>query len=106
MSIFLVEDPKVDLLHPVTTARLSAAVTCGGLRLVDLIETLNIPTFSLVRTHLQAIQRLDHPVLQDPKNAPKDSQPKLVLSARLAPTVETLETLEKLLKEPNVQRRG
>ena len=100
MSIFLIEDPKVDRLHPVATARLCAAVTCGGLRLVDLIESLNTPTYSLARTHLQAIQRLDHPVLQEPKNAPKDSHPKLVLSARLAPTVETLQTLEKLLKEP------
>lgn len=94
MSILIIEDLGVDRLAPIVLARLSSAVTCGALRLVDLIEWLGADCYGLSRAHLQAIQKLDYPFLKDPRHADARARPQLVLSSRLVPNAKTLKSIE------------
>lgn len=100
MSILVVEDVGVDRLVPVVLARLSSAVTCGALRLVDLLEWTGQVCYGLTRSHLQSIQRFDYPLLGDPRTATLKDRPKLVLSSRLVPSAATYRAIERWLGEP------
>jgi UDP-N-acetylglucosamine diphosphorylase/glucosamine-1-phosphate N-acetyltransferase len=97
MSILIVEDLGVERLLPIVLARLSSAVTCGALRLVDLLEWSGADCYGLTRSHLQSIQKLDYPILKDPWSAPPRERPKLVLSSRLVPNAATYESICRLL---------
>jgi hypothetical protein len=97
MSILIIEDLGVERLVPLVLARLSSAVTCGALRLVDLLAWIGSDCYGLSRTHLQAIQKLDYPILKDPRQAPGADRPKLVLSSRLVPNAANLSAIEKWL---------
>lgn len=100
MSILIVEDLGVERLVPVVLARMSSAVTCGALRLVDLLEWTGGECYGLTRAHLQSIQKLDFPLLKDPRTASAKERPTLVLSSRLVPSVATYRSIERWLREP------
>lgn len=93
MSIVVFEDPQCELLAPVTTARLAAAVTCGSFRLVDLLEPFGQEVFGISRPHLQTLQRIDFPTLRlldEPSNDGGSERPiRLLLNARIAPRKES-----------------
>jgi glucose-1-phosphate thymidylyltransferase len=97
MSILIIEDLGVERLVPLVLARLSSAVTCGALRLVDLLEWIGADCYGLSRSHLQAIQQLDFPILKDPRQASGSDRPELVLSSRLVPNAANLKAIEQWL---------
>lgn len=99
MSVLIIEDLGVERLAPVVLARLSCGVTCGGLRLVDLLEWSGADCFGLTRSHLQTIQKLDYPMLKDPRLANGKDRPKLVLSSRLVPSAATFESIRNWLSD-------
>jgi len=99
MSVLIIEDLGVERLAPVVLARLSCGVTCGGLRLVDLLEWSGANCFGLTRSHLQTIQKLDYPMLKDPRLANGKDRPKLVLSSRLVPSAATFESIRNWLSD-------
>jgi glucose-1-phosphate thymidylyltransferase len=86
MSVIVIEDPGVELLTPVTTARLAATISCGSLRLVDWLEQLSVPCYGISRPYLEAIQASDFPTLRSMHLADPDSRPQLIVSARLVPS--------------------
>jgi glucose-1-phosphate thymidylyltransferase len=99
MSVLIIEDLGVERLAPIVLARLSCGVTCGGLRLVDLLEWSGADCFGLTRSHLQTIQKLDYPMLKDPRLANGKDRPKLVLSSRLVPNAATFESIRNWLSQ-------
>lgn len=99
MSVLIIEDLGVERLAPIVLARLSCGVTCGGLRLVDLLEWSGADCFGLTRSHLQTIQKLDYPMLKDPRLANGKDRPKLVLSSRLVPSAATFESIRNWLSD-------
>ncbi|MFM8572282.1 MAG: glucose-1-phosphate thymidylyltransferase [Pirellula sp.] len=100
MSILIIEDLGVERLSPISLARLSSAVTCGALRLVDLLGWIGLDCYGLSRSHLQSIQKLDYPILKDPRTAPGRDRPKLVLSSRLIPSAATFQAIQRFLYLP------
>lgn len=100
MSVLIIEDLGVERLAPIVLARLSCCVTCGGLRLIDLLEWSGADCFGLTRSHLQTIQKLDYPMLKDPRLANGKDRPKLVLSSRLVPNTATFESIREWLSQP------
>jgi len=86
MSVIVIEDPGVEQLAPVTTARLAAAISCGSLRLIDWLEQLSVPCYGISRPYLEAIQAYDFPALRSMHLAAPDSRPQLIVSARLVPS--------------------
>lgn len=99
MSVLIIEDLGVERLAPIVLARLSCAVTCGGLRLVDLLEWSGADCYGVTRSHLQTIQKLDYPMLKDPRLANGKDRPKLVLSSRLVPNAATFESIRNWLSQ-------
>ena len=97
MSVLIIEDLGVERLMPIVAARLSSAVTCGALRLVDLLEWTGVECYGLTRSYLQAIQKLDFPMLKDPRLAVGRNRPSLVLSSRIVPSASTFESIQKWL---------
>ena len=63
MSLILFEDDRVDQLLPLALGRAAFAVSCGGYRLIDLVDWYNGPHDYLVRPHLTAITQADFPVI-------------------------------------------
>jgi UDP-N-acetylglucosamine diphosphorylase / glucose-1-phosphate thymidylyltransferase / UDP-N-acetylgalactosamine diphosphorylase / glucosamine-1-phosphate N-acetyltransferase / galactosamine-1-phosphate N-acetyltransferase len=101
-TVVLFEDLQTESLAPITLARLAATITCGSLRLIDLIEPLKLDTFHIGRDHLQMLQVIDFPslkLLRDAGNRQYET-PKCLLNARLAPTQANLSELKQLLKLP------
>jgi glucose-1-phosphate thymidylyltransferase len=93
----IIEDLGVERLMPIVAARLSSAVTCGALRLVDLLEWTGVECYGLTRSYLQSIQKLDFPMLKDPRLAVGRNRPSLVLSSRIVPSASTFESIQKWL---------
>ena len=102
MSIVVFEDPQCELLAPITTARLAAAVTCGSFRLVDLLEPFGSEVYGISRPYLQTIQRIDFPGLKIPDESFTDGKPErpiaLLLNARVAPTTQSFAQIQALLR--------
>jgi hypothetical protein len=42
MNVLLFEDGRIDQLFPITTGRAGLAISCGGMRLVDLLAEYDI----------------------------------------------------------------
>ncbi|MFY8072557.1 MAG: putative sugar nucleotidyl transferase [Pirellula sp.] len=99
MSVLIIEDLGVERLAPIVLARLSCGLTCGGLRLVDLLEWSGADCYGVTRSHLQTIQKLDYPMLKDPRLANGKDRPKLVLSSRLVPNAATFESIRNWLSQ-------
>ncbi len=111
MTIILFEDEQIAQLYPVTISRPAFAVTCGGFRLVDLIETLGHPAGSLVRPHLRGIVREDFglPELASPEiSRMLDDNSTLLVNGRMVPSAANLKQLAALVAEnrPCLVRHG
>jgi glucose-1-phosphate thymidylyltransferase len=108
MGCLIFEDPATDALAPLTTGRLGCDITCGGYSLWQLLQQLNVPVRVLARPFLQAAARQWHPhgvwervtVDGDGGSSSGDSLPRLIVSARLVPSVDNLLRLGQLLSQP------
>ncbi|MFN7289862.1 MAG: putative sugar nucleotidyl transferase, partial [Pirellula sp.] len=102
MSIVVFEDQQTERLAPITLARLAATMTCGSLRLVDLVSLLSQDVFGISRPYLNAIQRMDYPQLKTLESSngvggTSDQTVSLMLNARIAPTASNFNVLAKLM---------
>lgn len=108
MAIVLFEDHHCEDLAPITLGRLAAMITCGSLRLVDIVERLGVPTYGISRPYLEWTQRHDVRSLKILGDDAQDlaEQPSLLLNARLVPSIENFYALRELLssgaREPTV----
>jgi glucose-1-phosphate thymidylyltransferase len=64
MPVVVFEDSDVGQLFPITTGRPALAISCGGYRLIDLLETLGEPLCAVVRPHLGGVLEADFPDLK------------------------------------------
>ena len=96
MNLLLFEDQHVAELSPITTARPAYAVSCGGYRLIDLIDAWGCTSYGVVRPHLTAIQDADFPQLA--QQLSRGSQV-LLLNARTVPSVALLQRVWKWATE-------
>jgi glucose-1-phosphate thymidylyltransferase len=90
MNAIVFEDRWVRRLEPIVLGRPAYAVSCGAMRLVDLIADLRLTARGVVRPHLDTIQRLDFPGMTGPA---RPRGPLLLLNARLVPDAATLPPL-------------
>ena len=106
MSIVLFEDDLVCRLDPVALGKPAFTVSCGAVRLVDLVAGWNGPLHAQVRTHLQAIVAADYPGLQ--QSLPESSGTVLWVNARVVPSRAAGELLRAWWKsgEAGVIRTG
>ena len=93
MNIILFEDQHVGRLEPMTLSRPAYALSCGGMRLVDLAHDLGGTVRGGVRPYLEAVQAdyLDSAVAYHP------TEMTLLLNARLVPDANYLPHLQSLL---------
>lgn len=110
MSIVVFEDPQCELLAPITLSRLAATISCGSLRLVDIVGLICDQIYGISRPHLQTIQRVDYTDLQvlEPQQSSQSSaqmRPALLINARTAPTKNAYDEIRSLyqsaLQNPN-----
>jgi glucose-1-phosphate thymidylyltransferase len=106
MSIVLFEDDLVCRLDPVALGKPAFTVSCGAVRLVDLVAGWNGPLHAQVRTHLQAILAADYPGLR--QSLPESSGTVLWVNARVVPSRAAGELLREWWKsgEAGVIRTG
>ncbi|HID74528.1 MAG TPA: glucose-1-phosphate thymidylyltransferase [Planctomycetaceae bacterium] len=83
MSVLLFEDETVGRLNPVTLAKPAFAVTCGGYRLIDLVERLDPSWRAIVRPHLRGVVAEDFPHATGA--GAEANGPVLAVNARLLP---------------------
>jgi len=102
-TVVLFEDLQTEALAPITLARLAATITCGSLRLIDLIDSLDLNVFHIGRDHLQILQVIDFPSLRLLRDAgsTQSDKPRCLLNARIAPTQANLRAIQKLLQLPS-----
>lgn len=101
MSILLFEDSSVSQLFPITTGRPACCITVGSYTLLDLLHRLDVPLVGAVRRHLRSLMGLDHSelTLLGDESLPTSEGPRLILNARLVPSVTTLNAIQQLLSE-------
>lgn len=106
MAIILFEDDRVSQLYPVTIGRSAMFISCGGYRLVDLMEMLGEAVYLGVRPHLQGVLAADGCNVNLP--ATPSQQPVLFVNARLVPSVGVLERVREIWRrgEPLIARQG
>jgi glucose-1-phosphate thymidylyltransferase len=97
MSILLFEDLLVERLSPITLARPAWAISCGAMRLIDLLVELDRPIYAAVRPHLRDLVAADFPLLTGKPVEGLDVD--LLVNARVVPCQETRLALRKLLAE-------
>jgi glucose-1-phosphate thymidylyltransferase len=79
---------------------MACTIQCASYRLLDLVEGLGLTIFGKARPYLEAIQRVDFPKLATLDQVVGDSSkrsPDLLISARIAPTLTNLHSLERLV---------
>jgi len=98
--VVLFEDLQTEALAPITLARLAATISCGSLRFIDLVDSLELDAFHIGRDHLQLIQIIDFPRLKLLRDAgdQQSDRPRLLLNSRLAPTQANLTAIQQLLE--------
>jgi glucose-1-phosphate thymidylyltransferase len=96
MKILVFEDDRVDQLCPISLARPAYAISCGGSRLIDWLESLESPIFGTVRPHLREIQAMDFAAVSS--GAPPSEDSCLLVNARLVPSRTAYQCLRALLK--------
>jgi glucose-1-phosphate thymidylyltransferase len=94
MSIVLFEDEHVSALDPVALGKPAFAITCGGYRLFDIVDQLELPVSAYVRPHVRQVAAADFP--RYAIEQPRVSGPALWINARLVPSVRTLAALRDL----------
>lgn len=93
MSVLLFEDAFVTRLHPITACRPAYAISCGGLRLVDIVSKLDLNVAGAVRSYLAEIQRQDFPHLIERTLAAS----RILINARLTPNAAMLSTVRSII---------
>ncbi len=99
MSILVFEDSTCDALAPISAGRLAALISCGSLRLLDILRSFGVPLFGICRPYLFDLLVADVPDLQAtaPSNS-DDQRPILMISGRVVPSQANRKTIEQLLK--------
>ena len=90
MSVLLFEDPFVDRLHPVTYCRPAYAISCGGMRLIDIVGELGRSPAASGRGYLDDLQQMLFPQLTARVAEPR----RLLVNARLVPNYKVKRLLE------------
>lgn len=102
MPLIIFEDSDVGRLFPITAGRPAFAVTCGGYRLIDLLETVGPPMGTVVRPHLAAMVEADFPawsVGPSRRPAPADAEaPQMFVNARVVPSAGVRDQLRELYR--------
>lgn len=106
MKIILFEDNQVEQLYPITTGRGAFAITCGTLRIVDLMEKISDTLCILCRPYLEAISRYEYPQhvfgLQGLKDLLREMPAEenvLAVNARMVPRADILLFLQQRASE-------
>lgn len=101
MTLVLIEDDGCDALAPISTGRLVATITCGALRLIDIAIEATPSVYGISRSYLEPIQALDYPSLKviNELSTTDSKRPKLLLSARTAPTQASRQAIHSLLQD-------
>src|SRR5690349_20889183 len=84
MSMVVFEDDLVCRLDPVALGKPAFAVSCGAVRLIDLVAAWNGPLHAQVREHLRDIVAADYPAIL--QTSPPQDEPALWINARLVPS--------------------
>jgi len=98
MGVLLLEDSAVPQLDPITLTRPAYAISCGGSRLLDMIQDLGPPVSALVRPRLAPLEMKNRPHLRF--ESPPPDRPLLVLNARLVPCPAIRKRLQSLTRQP------
>jgi UDP-N-acetylglucosamine diphosphorylase/glucosamine-1-phosphate N-acetyltransferase len=98
MDIVVFEDDLAARLHPISLARPTYAITCGGYRLMDWLTLMCPSVQGLVRPHLQAIQSIDYPHLAERADGGSVADC-LVVNSRLVPSLAMFEQLQSLVSQ-------
>ena len=106
MAIILFEDDRVPQLYPVTIGRPAMLISCGGYRLVDLMQMLGEPVYLCARPHLQEVLSADGWQINFQTTRP--GQKILFVNARLVPSRQTLTRVREVWErgESLVVRQG
>lgn len=100
MNVIVFEDDQVLRLNPITTARPAFSITCGCLRLIDFLTSLeNAIVVAEVRSYLQSITARDYPFLSDSLDG--DEAHTLVVNARCVPCTVTFDAIQQRLTNHN-----
>ncbi|MBX7168189.1 MAG: glucose-1-phosphate thymidylyltransferase [Pirellulales bacterium] len=95
MKIVLFEDDHVRQLYPVTLSRPAFGISVGGVRLIDLALALSDNVTCVVRPHLRDMYEADYP---HHAPAPVQGQQRLLINARLVPSLEAQRVLQALIR--------
>ena len=90
----VIEDQRVDRLHPVTVGRAACTIQCGSWTLLSLLDRVlpgSASRAALVRAYLQGLLEEDHPAWS--WSRPSGDRPVVVLNAALVPSQQLLATL-------------
>lgn len=98
VQLITFEDDHVHDLFPITLGRPAYAVLCGGFRLIDWIEKLDLAPQALVRDYLHDLQIADYPGIESLSPNPSTKMT-MWINARLVPSRTTYRQLRKLRDE-------
>ncbi|MDO4584856.1 MAG: putative sugar nucleotidyl transferase [Planctomycetia bacterium] len=106
MKTILFEDSQVEQLYPITTGRGAFAITCGTLRMVDLLGKISDTLGILCRPYLEAISRHEYPehvfglqAIQEVLRKMPPEENVLVVNARMVPQAGILLFLQQRASE-------
>lgn len=97
MNVLLFEDNNAAQMYPITTGRLSYAITCGSFRLIDWVRRLELPIFSDVRPYLRTIQNLDYPDVKEMDFIESDDT--LILNSLAVPCISTYKSIVSIIEQ-------
>ncbi len=105
MSMLIFEDALVSQLMPITCARPACNITVGSYRLIDLVADLDAELVLWTRPFLRSLSLLDLPQVKqaDDETLPATERPRLIVNARLTPSIDNLRTIERMLASPHDQ---
>ncbi len=105
MSILVFEDSLVEQLAPITLGRPACCITVASYRLLDLLEELDCDLVGLLRGYLKPIQSADLLRLKLPEDVQPENRagPKLVVNARLIPSISNLQAIRDLAAQSSEQ---
>ncbi len=87
MSILVYEDMSCDALAPISTGRIVASITCGSVRLLDLLQSTKADLYGICRPYLKDIQQSDFQALKATCETPSSTNSlRLMISGRVVPS--------------------
>ena len=96
MRVILFEDQKAADLYPASLARPTAMIPCGGYRLEELVQFLDLPVIHAPRHYLRGIG----PAVDLQRLAHEGDDYHLFINGRIVPNQVTLEHLKKWVAMP------